>query len=209
MNIELWLSFVVSSSIMLAIPGPTVLIVMSYALTHGKRANMPLLLAVISGTTFAVSGSLLGLGALLSASAFWFTVVKIAGGLYLLYLGISLLRSGTSPVESNAPVRLDSQWKLFVNTFFATALNPKSIMFIIAFIPQFINTNADTTSQLWILAITFITLATIIVSMFGIFASSAHSYLTSSRIQRRFNIAGGSLLSLAGIWTLLSRRPVS
>lgn len=209
MNIELWLGFVVASSIMLAIPGPTVLIVISYALTHGKRANFPLILAVTLGDTVVVSGSLLGLGALLSASAFWFTVVKIIGGLYLLYLGISLLRSGTISTESNAPVRLDSRWKLFANTFFATALNPKSIIFFVAFIPQFININTNTTSQLWVLAITFITLATIIVSLYAVFASSAHSYLTSSRIQRRFNIVGGSLLSLAGIWTLLSKRPVS
>jgi len=84
MNIELWLGFVVASSIMLAIPGPTVLIVISYALTHGKRANLPLLLAVILGTTVAVSGSLLGLGALLTASAFWFNVVKIIGGAFTL-----------------------------------------------------------------------------------------------------------------------------
>ncbi|WP_435276645.1 LysE family translocator [Psychrobium sp. nBUS_13] len=209
MNIELWLGFVVASSIMLAIPGPTVLIVISYSLTHGKRANLPLLFAVILGTTVAVSGSLLGLGALLRASAFWFTVVKIMGGLYLLYLGISILRDGALPTEPNAPIRLDSRWKLFVNTFFATALNPKSLMFFVAFIPQFINTNTDTTSQLWILAITFITLATIIVSSYAVFASSAFSYLKSPRIQSRFNIASGSLLSLAGIWTLISKRPVS
>jgi len=129
-------------------------------LTHGERANLPLLLAVILGTTVAVSGSLLGLGALLTASAFWFTVVKIIGGVYLLYLGISMLRSGALPTESNPSVRLDSRWKLFANTFFATALNPKSLMFFVAFIPQFINTNSSTATQLWDLAITFIALAT-------------------------------------------------
>jgi threonine/homoserine/homoserine lactone efflux protein len=209
MNIELWLGFIVASSIMLAIPGPTVLIVISYALTHGKRANLPLLLAVILGTTVAVSGSLLGLGALLRASALWFTVVKIMGGLYLLYLGISILRSGALPAESNAPVRLDSRWKLFINTFFATALNPKSLMFFVAFIPQFIDTSTNTTSQLWALAITFISLATIIVSSYAVFASSAIRYLKSPRIQHRFKLASGSLLSLAGIWTLVSKRPVS
>ena len=209
MNIELWLGFVVASSIMLAIPGPTVLIVISYALTHGKRANLPLLLAVILGTTVAVSGSLLGLGALLTASAFWFTVVKIIGGVYLLYLGISMLRSGALPTESNPPVHLDSRWKLFANTFFATALNPKNLMFFVAFIPQFINTNSSTATQLWVLAITFITLATVIVSSYAIFASRALSYLRSPRIQRGFNITAGSLLSLAGIWTLISKRPVS
>lgn len=209
MNIELWLGFVIASSIMLAIPGPTVLIVISYALTHGKRANLPLILAVILGTTVAVSGSLLGLGVLLNTSAFWFTVVKIAGGLYLFYLGISMLKSGTVQGQPRAPVRLDSRVKLFTNTFFATALNPKSLMFFVAFIPQFINTNTNTDFQLWVLAITFIALATIIVSSYAVFASSAHSYLTSPLIQRRFNITGGSLLSLAGVWTLLAKRPAS
>ena len=209
MNIELWLGFVIASSIMLAIPGPTVLIVISYALTHGKRANLPLIFAVILGTTVAVGGSLLGLGALLNTSAFWFTVVKIVGGLYLLYLGISLLRSGALPVESSASVSLDSRVKLFANTFLATALNPKSLLFFVAFVPQFININTNTASQLWVLAITFIALATLIVSSYVVFASSAHNYLTSPRIQRGFNITGGSLLSLAGVWTLLAKRPVS
>ncbi|MDC0435061.1 LysE family translocator [bacterium] len=207
MNIDLWFGFVVASAIMLAIPGPTVLIVISYALTHGKRANMPLLLAVVLGTTVAVSGSLLGLGALLRTSAFWFTVVKTMGGLYLLYLGISILKSGSLPAKSNEPVHLDSRWKLFINTFCATALNPKSLMFFVAFIPQFIDTSTDATSQLWILAITFISLATIIVSSYAVFASSAIDYLKSPRIQRSFNLTSGSLLSLAGIWTLASRRP--
>lgn len=209
MNIELWLGFVIASSIMLAIPGPTVLIVISYALAHGKRAKFPLILAVILGTTVSVSGSLLGLGALLNTSAFWFTVVKIVGGLYLLYLGISMLISGATPAESNVPVSLVSRVKLFANTFFATALNPKSLMFFVAFVPQFINVNTNTSSQLWVLAITFISLATIIVSSYVVFASTAHGYLTSSLAQRRFNVTGGSLLSLAGVWTLLAKRPAS
>jgi threonine/homoserine/homoserine lactone efflux protein len=130
MNIELWLGFVIASSMMLAIPGPTVLIVISYALAHGKRANFSLILAVILGTTVAVSGSLLGLGALLNTSAFWFTVVKIVGGVYLLYLGISMLKSGTLPAQSSAYTSLDSQVKLFANTVFATALNPKRLIFL-------------------------------------------------------------------------------
>lgn len=209
MNIELWLGFVIASSIMLAIPGPTVLIVISYALAYGKHANFPLILAVILGTAVAVSGSLLGLGALLNTSAFWFTIVKIGGGVYLLYLGISMLRSGARPAQSSTNIDLDSQVKLFANTFFATALNPKSLIFFVAFVPQFINTNSNSASQLWVLATTFIALATIIVSSYVVFASSAQSYLTSPRIQRRFNISGGSLLSLAGFWTLLAKRSAS
>ena len=68
-------------------------------MAHGKRANVPLVAAVALGDSTALAVSLLGLGTLLAASAFWFTVVKVAGGLYLLYLGIKLLRAGVSPGE--------------------------------------------------------------------------------------------------------------
>ncbi|MGH8185160.1 MAG: LysE family transporter, partial [Steroidobacteraceae bacterium] len=94
MSIELWLGFVAASAILLVIPGPTILTVISYSISHGKRANVPLVIAVALGDSTALVLSLLGLGALLAASAFWFTAIKLAGGLYLLYLGIKMLRSG-------------------------------------------------------------------------------------------------------------------
>jgi len=207
MNIEMWLSFVVASTIVLTIPGPTILLVVSYAITHGKRANIPLVLAVTFGDIVVVGGSLLGLGTLLATSAFWFTVFKWIGGLYLLYLGISMLRSGTSPIELSKLEKVDSHWKLFINTFIVTALNPKSIVFLVAFMPQFITPNADTSLQLWIIASTFIIIASIVVTLYAVFASSAANFLSSSRTQQRFNFVGGSLLSLAGVWTLLAKRP--
>ena len=92
MPVELWLAFVAASAVLLIIPGPTILTVISYSMSHGRRANVPLVAAVALGDSTALVVSLLGLGALLAASAFWFTVVKWAGGLYLLYLVIKLLR---------------------------------------------------------------------------------------------------------------------
>jgi len=209
MNIEMWLGFVVASSIVLTLPGPTILIVIGYSITHGKRAHLPLLAAVTLADIVVVGGSLLGLGALLSTSAFWFTVVKWIGGLYLLYLGISLLRSGASSVKISETKTPDSRWKLFVNTFIVTTLNPKTIVFILAFMPQFINPVTNTSSQLWVLAITFIVLATAIVAVYAVFASSASSFLSSARTQRHFNNAGGSMLLIAGIWTLFAKRPLT
>lgn len=209
MNIEMWLGFVVASSIVLTLPGPTILMVIGYSITHGKHAHLPLLAAVTLADIVVVGGSLLGLGALLSASAFWFTFVKWVGGLYLLYLGISLLKSGASSVKISETENLESHRKLFINTFIVTTLNPKTIVFILAFMPQFINPIADTSFQLWILAITFIVLATAIVAVYAVFASSASNFLSSARTQRHFNIAGGSMLTLAGIWTLFAKRPLT
>ncbi len=206
MSTELWLGFVAASAILLIIPGPTILTVISYSISHGKRANVPLVIAVALGDSTALVLSLLGLGALLAASAFWFTVIKVAGGLYLLYLGIKMLRSGIKAEDVALPTAPASRWKLFANTYLVTALNPKGIVFFVAFLPQFLDTKAPVTPQLWMLAITFVVLAAINATLYAVFASTARRFLTSARAQRRFNLAGGSLLSVAGAWALLAKR---
>ena len=209
MSIELWLAFVAASALMLVIPGPTILTVISYSMSHGRRANLPLVAAVALGDSTALVVSLLGLGALLATSAFWFTVVKWVGGLYLLYLGIRLLRAGITSAEIATPAAPASRLRLrlFANTYLVTALNPKGIVFFVAFLPQFINPAADVTRQLWVLAVTFVVLAATNATLYAVFAGSARRLLSSPRAQRRFNLAGGSLLGAAGIWALMARRP--
>lgn len=158
MPIELWLAFVAASAVMLIIPGPTILTVISYSMAHGRRANVPLVAAVALGDSTALAVSLLGLGALLATSAFWFTLIKWAGGLYLIYLGVKLLRAGISSTELAAPPAPQSRWRLFANTYLVTALNPKGIVFFVAFLPQFISPSVPVAPQLWVLAITFVVL---------------------------------------------------
>jgi threonine/homoserine/homoserine lactone efflux protein len=205
MAFETWLAFALASAILLVIPGPTILTVISYSMAHGRRARAPLVAAVALGDSSALALSLLGLGALLAASAFWFTVVKWAGGLYLLYLGIRLLRAGIalpSPDASEAP---GSRRRLFANTWLVTALNPKGIVFFVAFLPQFIDPRQGAARQLWILAATFVVLATLNAALYAQFAAGARRLLASTRAQRGFSIAGGSLLCAAGLWALLAR----
>jgi threonine/homoserine/homoserine lactone efflux protein len=205
MSIHVWLAFVAASAVLLIIPGPTVLTVVSYSIAQGRRASLPVVAGVTLGDSTAVAISILGLGALLATSAFVFTVIKLAGGLYLLYLGIRLLRAGASLAELATRVAPDSRRSLFLNTYLVTALNPKSIVFFVAFLPQFVNPAAAIAQQLWILALTFVFMATVNAGMYSTFAASANQVLTSPRAQRRFNLAGGSLLSAAGVWVLLAR----
>lgn len=207
MSLQLWMAFVAASAVLLIIPGPTILTVISYSMAHGRRANVPLVAAVALGDSTALVLSLLGLGALLSASAFWFMVVKYVGGLYLLYLGIKLLRAGISSAQAAAPAVLGSRWRLFANTYLVTALNPKGIVFFVAFLPQFIHPNGNVPHQLAMLAATFVVMATLNATLYAAFASSARRFLASPRALRGFNIAGGSLMSAAGVWALLARRP--
>jgi threonine/homoserine/homoserine lactone efflux protein len=206
MSWQVWLAFVAAASVLLVIPGPTILTVISYSAAHGPRANVPLVAAVALGDSTALLFSLLGLGAVLATSAFLFTLVKIAGGVYLLFLGVRLLRTGLSSLAALAPPVPDSRWRLFANTWLVTALNPKGMVFFIAFLPQFLDPLRDSRTQLWILAITFVVLATLNATLYAVFAAAARRLLSAPRAQRGFNVVGGSLLSVAGVWALFARR---
>jgi threonine/homoserine/homoserine lactone efflux protein len=208
LSIQLYTAFIVASAILLVIPGPTVLTVISYSLSHGRRANIPLVAAVALGDSTALAFSLLGLGALLATSAIWFALVKWIGGLYLLYLGLRLMRAGGSLTEMAESPLPDSRRRLFADTFMVTALNPKSIIFFVAFLPQFVNPKENVTRQLWLLACTFVMMAAINATVYTVFASSARRILTSPYARRCLHLTGGSLLSAAGLWALLARRPV-
>ena len=89
-----------------------------------------------------------------------------------------------------------------------TARNPKGIVFFVAFLPRFIDAQASVTRQLWALAATFVALATLNAALYAAFAGSARRLLAppQRRFKRRFNFAGGSLLSAAGVWALLAGR---
>ncbi len=203
---ELWLAFVAACVVVLVIPGPTILTVISYSVAHGRHATVPLVAGVALGDSTALLASLLGLGALMAASAFWFTVVKVVGGLYLLYLGAKLLRAGvanTALPESAVP---SSRWRLFLNTYTVTALNPKGMVFFLAFLPQFLDPKADTTAQLCLLGTSFVVLATLNAFLYAWFAGRARRLLASPRAQRRFNLTGGALLASAGVWAILAKR---
>lgn len=208
MSLELWLAYVLTVAVLLVIPGPTILTVIGYSLAHGRRANLALVAGVALGDSTALALSLLGLGALLATSAWWFAVVKTVGGLYLVWLGLRMLRAGVGPVEAALPPEPDSLWRLFANTWLVTALNPKGIVFFVAFLPQFIDPAPPATAQLWLLALTFVAMAIVNAALYARFAAAAHQFLTSSRARRGFNLGGGSLLAGAGVWALLARRPV-
>lgn len=207
MTLETWLAFTAATIVLLVIPGPTILTVISYSITHGRRANLPLVVAVALGDSTALFLSLVGLGAVLATSALLFTLVKWAGGLYLIYLGVRMLRGGAVVADAAeaAPV-LASRWKLFVNTYTVTALNPKGIIFFVAFLPQFLRPDGNLRLQLWTFAVTFVVLAAINAGLYAVFAASARRLLASARAQRRFNRVGGCLLAGAGVWALLARR---
>jgi threonine/homoserine/homoserine lactone efflux protein len=148
---------------MLAIPGPTILLVVSYALGHGRKTAFATVTGVALGDFTAMTASLFGLGAVLAASAALFTVLKWIGGAYLIWLGIKLWRAPIveGPMADNDNLPEEKSLKIFLHAYVVTALNPKSIIFFVAFVPQFLNPALPFFGQMLVMEATFLVLATI------------------------------------------------
>jgi threonine/homoserine/homoserine lactone efflux protein len=205
MTIEHWLAFVAASTILLAIPGPTILLVISYALAHGRRAAAPIVAGVALGDFTAMTASMLGLGALLAASAELFTILKWVGAAYLVYLGIQLWRAPVGDAAAMA-APMQKPGRMFAHAWLVTALNPKSIVFFVAFLPQFLVLSEPMLPQMAIFEATFLVLATLNATLYALVASAARTTIRRPNVQRAVNRAGGSLLIGAGVLAVAWRR---
>ncbi|HLP71218.1 MAG TPA: LysE family translocator [Rhizobium sp.] len=195
------LAFSLVAFIGIATPGPTVLL----ALTNGSRFGMRracfgMIGAVLSD--FVLIGAVaLGLGALLAASEFWFTVVKWVGVAYLAFLGVMLLRSrGTLDVSLRAGGEdgAGSAWSLLLKSFLVAVTNPKGYLFFSAFLPQFINPAAPQSQQYLILALVFAGIDFLVMFGYAALGSQAVRMLRTSGALWLDRICGGALLVLAG-----------
>jgi threonine/homoserine/homoserine lactone efflux protein len=215
MPLETWLTFVGASAVMLVIPGPTVLLIAGFALSRGVRGAWRCALGVALGDATALTCSLLGLGAFLQASAHLFTLLKWAGALYLIWMGVSMIRAGRSvggrssrpsgvspepPVDASAP-REETAWRMMLKAYAVTALNPKAIIFFVAFVPQFITPGPDVAAQMGVILATFVSLPILNSLGFVLLAGSARSAAGDASAMRLVNRLGGSALVGAGVWT--------
>jgi threonine/homoserine/homoserine lactone efflux protein len=198
MPLENWAAFVAASAVLLVLPGPTILLVVSYALGQGWRAALPMAVGVALGDFTAMTLSMLGIGALLAASALVFTAVKWLGAAYLVFLGVKLFRAGgrldAEPRKGSAPAL-----RMLAHAWLVTALNPKSITFFVAFLPQFIDRNAEFLRQMLVLESTFLALAFANALTYALVAARARRIVSNPKAIRILNRAGGALLIGAGL----------
>ena len=201
MSFETWAAFAAASSVLLVIPGPTVLLVVSYALGQGWRTALPMAIGVALGDFTAMTLSMLGLGALLATSATLFTILKWIGAAYLVYLGIKLWRAGGT-LDTAPRTDAVSAAKMLGHAWVVTALNPKSITFFVAFLPAFLDPKADFLTQMLVFETTFLVLA--FANAFGcaLVASRARRLASDPRAIGVVNKVGGGLLVGAGVATV-------
>jgi threonine/homoserine/homoserine lactone efflux protein len=206
MTLELYVAFLVACAIVLVVPGPTIMLVVSQALAEGRRAVWSTVAGVSLGDLTAVTLSALGLGAVLAASATLFTLLKLAGAAYLVWLGVRTWRAGGQPLGAADTSVCRDRGTMFARAYAVTALNPKSIVFFVAFMPQFIVPAAPFLPQLLLLGGTFLVLATLNAAAYALLAGTAREAMRRPAVSRAAHRIGGGLLVGAGFW-LATRRP--
>ncbi len=207
MSFQVWLAFVAASTVLLLIPGPTVLLVLSYAVSQGRRVALATVAGVALGDFMAMTASLAGLGALVLASAQLFMVLKWIGAIYLVYLGVQLFRSASRMTLGPVGGGVDLPARgVFAHAAAVTALNPKSIVFFIAFVPQFLTPQAPLLPQFAILIATFVGLAALNALAYALLADRLRTRIARPSVLAGLSRLGGGALVAMGVATAVVKR---
>lgn len=213
MDLNVWLAFLAASVAIAVSPGSGAVLSMSHGLAYGVRHAS----ATIMGLQAGVAGTLLiagvGVGALLMASATAFTVVKVLGAAYLVWLGIKQWRapvgdhaaSGVAAVQAVLP----SVRERFVLGFFTNMTNPKGIVFMVAVLPQFIDPQRPLWLQLLVLMVTAVGVDVVVMHGYAFLASRAQRWLATARARRAQNRVFGGVLMAMGASLLMVKRAAS
>ncbi len=203
-DLDLYLTFVAATVVLIAMPGPMVSLVVANSLSQGTRAGLVTVAGGITALLGQLAVTVLGMGSVLGLLAHWFEWVRWAGVAYLLYLGVAAWRAplGTAAV----PAAPRASRALYAQGFVVNATNPKALVFYAAFFPQFLSPALPALPQLLALSVTFFLIATTLDSSYALVAGKARHWLRSERLQRWRNRVTGSLLIGAGLGLALARR---
>jgi len=199
MSLATLLVFALVALVAIATPGPTVLLALANGSRYGVRRSVPGMLGAVASDFVLVAAVALGLGALLAASEFWFSVVKWVGAAYLAWLGVRLLRSqgGLDLSQAGCAEGVTAR-SVFAKSFLVAVTNPKGYLFCSALLPQFIDANAPQWPQYAAIAVVFAGLDFAVMLAYAIVGAKAVQLLRRRAVLWLDRCCGGALLALAG-----------
>lgn len=204
MDWTLWAGFVVASLVVGLLPGPGVTSIVGYALTAGMRTALASVFGATAGNATAMTLSLVGMGVLLAQSPMAFDVLKWVGAAYLIGMGIhAIVRARRGSLGPDGEARSIAPSTAFWGTFAITAVNPKTIIFFVAFTPQFISPAYPYWPQAGLLLVTFCLVVTLSDGFYALASSWAAGFLKGPDVKLWSQRAGGTVLIAAGLLTAL------
>lgn len=206
MELHVWLAFAAASFVLAVIPGPGVASIVGFAFSSGRITALASVAGMAVGNALAISVSLAGAGAILAASALAFTILKWAGALYLVALGVyAIMKSGGASGAAATRPAISPRVAFLTNIAVGT-FHPKTIIFFVAFAAQFIRPDGDYLAQAAILILTFTAIAAITDTLYALTASQTSALLRGDRLRTWAQRAGGGMLIAAGMATAAIRR---
>ena len=203
MEIQIWLAFVSATFILSVIPGPSVLVVTGQAVANGWRSALICVLGEVLGGVCLMAVSLLGVGAALAASPLAFQVVKWFGVVFLIYIGLKALWAAMRASEqAQAELHGGSSFKA---GFFTAVLNPKSLVFYLAFFTQFVDGSRPLPLQYAVLILTAASVAGLVLSGYALLAAQLRRRISSVSAQRRVTGVSGVLYIAGGAYVVVAR----
>ena len=204
MNAETWFFFLIAYTIISAIPGPSVAMILSQSFSRGIAAALFCIVGELLGGIVVMTVSFAGLGAILATSSLLFFLLKWLGVAYLAYLGVKQILAARrvfateltneSKSEELSATVPEYRWASIRAGFFTGVLNPKAIMFYVAFLTQFIDHNQSVLPQLVILMITSSVIVATVLAAYAVLATRLKDSIQSASAQRRFGYFGDSFL---------------
>jgi threonine/homoserine/homoserine lactone efflux protein len=190
--------FIISSAVLLLTPGPAVLYIIARSVDQGRRAGLVSVCAIEVGNFTHVIAATLGLSAILLSSALAFSIVKYLGAAYLVYLGLRKLFTPEA-MQATGNNHPQSLRRIFSQGVVVATLNPKTALFFVAFLPQFVDpSQGSITGQILVLGCIFVMMAVISDSMYALLAGTVGQWLKNSHSVARAEryVAGGVYIGL-------------
>lgn len=195
MSLDTWIAYTIACVVLTMIPGPSVMLVIAQSLTRGRTAAAMCIFGDVVGSILLVGLSFAGVGAILAASAVLFQIVKWAGVLYLAWLGISqIIEARREAPELAGHQEQGSSWGSFWAGAVTAVLNPKAIVFYMAFLAQFIDPAGDMPLQLALLTVTSSVVVMVLLAGYALIAERARLFFRSQLARRRMGYAGGAFM---------------
>jgi threonine/homoserine/homoserine lactone efflux protein len=193
--------FISAALVLLLIPGPAVLYIVARSVEQGRLAGFVSDLGIHSATLVHVAAAALGLSAVLASSALAFSLVKYAGAAYLIWLGLRKIFSRSEALSVDTALEGNGYWRLFRDGFVVNLLNPKTALFFLAFLPQFVEVSrGHVAMQIAFLGLLFTGLGFVTDGCYALVAGTAGNLLKRSRAYLKFDrYVGGALLVGLGL----------
>ena len=203
MSLEAYLTYLIACILLISIPGPNVTLTIANSLRFGTRAGLATIVGTACAMALMLAGLTIGMAPVLAFAAEWFWLLKLFGAAYLMWLGIKMIFSKPMSEITRADASIDKNH--FKQGFLVLVGNPKILLFLGAFIPQFLDMSGNVLSQLLIMSITLLVVTVTIDGLYAVFAGHIGHKLTKKRNQI-INRIGGSFMIGGGVWLALARR---